>query len=494
MTSLPGLPGLPSLIAELARTDSDREAILFQDQSLTYGQLNDQVNRATAWLTDRGIRPGDRVGLIMANRPENIVFFLALLRAGAIEVAFSPDSSPETVAAALTETEAKAVLFDPAAGRLIKSIKDLLPSPAFILAPEPVDLPVAAPEDRGDPAAVGLIQYTSGSTGRPKGVALSQAAFLAASAWRAEQLDLTDQDRVFNAVRLAHSCGKSLLFDALSLGATLVLVAGLTPPPRFARALARSRPTIITGPPLLFRFLLKLKTRPEVMDPLRESVRYLEIGLDRAPIGLFAELRAAFPQATLINRYGQTELAGAAALQRYPPDRPLPEAIACGRSPFVHLADQSEGGLREIILSGPGLMQGYWPDLVQPTSHPSGDLVRQDDQGGRIIVGRTDDLFQSAGERVSPAEIEAVIAAMADVDEAIVVPIPDQALGARPAVCYYSAHGPAPEELKRRLTARLPAHLAPARCLALATPLPRNRTGKIDSIMIKKLIDEQIRD
>lgn len=488
MTSLPGL------IDRLAQADPGREAICFQDRSLTYGQLHDQVNRATAWLVEQGIRPHDRVGLIMANRPENVVFFLALLKAGAIEVAFSPDSAPETVAAALAETGAKAVLYGPQAARLIESVGELLPDPIYLPVPDPAALAGADRADLGDPAAVGLIQYTSGSTGRPKGVALSQAAFLTASAWRAGQLGLIDQDRIFNAVRLAHSCGKSLLFDALSLGATLVLAAGLTPPPRFALALAQGRPTIITGPPLLFRFLLKLKTRPEVMDPLRESVRYLEIGLDRAPTSLFAELRAAFPRATLINRYGQTELAGAAALQLYPPDHPLPEAIACGRSPFVSLADRSEDGLKEIILSGPGLMHGYWPDLDQPTGHPSGDLVRPDHRGDWLFVGRTDDLFQSAGERVSPVEIETVIAAMADVDEAVVVPIPDQALGARPAVCYYSAHGPAPEELKRRLTARLPAHLAPARCLALATPLPRNRAGKIDSITIKKLIDEQNRD
>ena len=498
---------LPECI-RAAAASGDKEALVFGKERLTYGDLDRRSSRLAGLLRRAGVRKGDRVGLVMPNCVESVVAFTAILKMGAVEVGFHTETSVETLARAFREVDASLVI----CGRTpVSKMKDLiraLPSLNWVIDGIPpdvgtsegafIDLAEAEREhddfDFGlDDPSTPLVQFTSGSTGYPRGVVLTQAGFLAASRARNEFLHLDRDDRILDILKLSHSCGKSLLFDAFYLGACLVLGKGLVPPSTFIKTVVGEKVSLITGPPYLFEVLLKIRNDVRVMEALKNSLRFLEVGMAHPSVRLLKDLRSVFPWTSLVNRYGLTENAGAASLQVHAPedgDRFGTMGRGCSVMQ-LDLVDESTGlpsdsNAGTIRLRGEALMLGYWDEWsagcrtdYAVSGFVTGDRAERDSEGFFYFKGRGDHLLKVCGERIAPEEIEEAVCALPGIAEVTVFGVEDDLTGDR-IVCLYRAAGEvAPESVKAHCARSLPSYKVPAVVLVSSEPIPRTATGKI---------------
>jgi long-chain acyl-CoA synthetase len=344
------------------------------------------------------------------------------------------------------------------------------------------------------PVDLAVIQYTSGSTGIPKGVALSQHNFLFSSQKRNSILKFDELSRIVNILGLSHSCGKSLTVDALMTGATLILGNGFLPPVRFLKLLTREKPTIVTGPPLLFHYLLKLRRKTNVIKSLKAHLMYMEIGLSYIPMHLFRDLRAVFPWVTLINRYGTSENAGAASLTCYAPDDDLKSVGALGnieKSSYLEIKNLrrlsgSYKKIGDIAIKGDTVMLGYWKDIKQNKyvdygrkGFLTGDIGKIDNNGFIYYLGRNDDLVKVAGERVALSEVEEILTQIDGLDEITVFNVSDDILGEKIIAVFYSSQELFEDQILQRCRKRLPTYMIPHEFIKEQGTLPKTSSGKI---------------
>ena len=508
---------LAEYVRGTAEKAPQREALVFNDQRLSYVDLENRSNQMARFLSRLGLKKGDRVGLLMPNCIENVVYFLSVLKAGCIEVNLSPDTRMDTIIRAFKQVGISALICMKVPIRKVRVLLEAVPEIRHLVLDKHLrdgldrrDCTVLTDIDSegtetfpaistdADPA---LIQFTSGTTGEPKGATLTQNSFIRATEARNEILKLGENSGILNVLRLSHSCSKSLLFDALILGAVMVLARGFVPPASFLKTLLTENITIITGPPFLFHHLLHLKNRPEVMDRLKTSLKFLEIGLSGAPPGLFHDLRKAFPWVSIVNRYGLTENAGAASLMLYGPQDFVQKAGACGKGTsetslemFYHCRKVApKNRLGEIRIKGSTLMVGYWEDLkqgrhtdYQRDGFDTGDLAERDSDGTFYVTGRKDDIMKVAGERIAPKEIEDVILQLPNIIEAAIFGVEDGLLGEKIVACCYAKDGNRDAEVKRHCERHLPPYMVPHVMISSNTALPRNQDGKISKQDLRK--------
>jgi len=520
---------LTAYIRNTAAAMPQKEALVFEGERLSYTDLEHGSNRMARFLSRLDIKKGDRIGILMPNCIENVLLFLAVLKAGCIEVNLSPDMPTGTIIRAFKQTEISVLICGKLPVQKLQAIIDACPEIRHIILERRLFDGIGRPgfmtledmnREHPDPfpavstdTDLALIQFTSGTTGAPKGVALSQKSFIAATRARQQALGLDEKASILNILRLSHSCSKSLLFDALVPGATMVLAKGFVPPSAFLKTLREEKITMITGPPFLFHQLLKLKNRADVVNRLRSSLKYLEIGLAGAPSALFHDLREAFPWITIINRYGVTENAGAAGLRILGPEDSLAKAgtfgiVSAGGSIQMSVSGQISAsgrdtaqtdGVSEIRIKGEAVMIGYWEDLkkgrfqdYQRSGFDTGDLVETDSDGHLYIVGRKDDTIQVAGERIAPKAIEDVILQLPGIREVAVFGIEDGILGQKIGTCYYAKGGNRDEEIQQHCRRHLPPYMVPYMLAACNQALPKNAAGKISRRVLRKRYQRDI--
>ncbi len=454
----------------------------------------------------------------MPNSIENIVYFLGILSIGGIEVNLSPEMKDPHILYAFQETEISALVCQNVSPERVKRICEHAPNSRLIITDRKLKAeldyePIMTFEDienvRFDnghpvppcsPAEIAIIQYTSGSTGTPKGAALSQQNFIAASQRRNALLHFTEQSCILNILGLSHSCSKSLAIDACVTGASLVLGNGFLPPVRFLKLLRQEKPTIVTGPPLLFHYLLKLRRKTDVIESLKSHLKYLEIGLSYIPTNLFRELRQVFPWITLINRYGTTENAGAASLRCYDPDDDLTTAgvlgnvedNSCIEVRNLRATPESSEKIGDITIKGDSVMIGYWKDIQRnrdmnyvQNGFFTGDIGRVDEHGLIYSLGRNDDLVKVSGERVALVEVEEILLHIDGIDEAAVFALPDDTLGERVVAVFYGSPELQEEQILHQCQQQLPGYMIPHTFIKHTAALPKTPSGKIAKYEIK---------
>ncbi|MBN2534265.1 MAG: acyl--CoA ligase [Spirochaetales bacterium] len=499
-------------IQEQAKRDARKIAVHFDDSALDYAALWNKVDLAAGFLHSQGLKKNDRVAIWLPNGIENIVYFLAILKIGCIEVNLSNYQDMKFVLHALKETTITALICNGMPEFMLMSILESIESVRFIITDQKIntDIPVFSfitansyvnqgdnvpPPEISDPA---MIMYTSGSTSRPRGIVLSQENFIYASKERIKLLNLSGNDRILNILNPSHSCSKSLIFDALYLGANLILGNGFLPPFYFLHLLLQQKPTIITGSPLLFHYFLKLKNNQKAMNSLKTHLRYLEIGLSRTTNQMFIDLHTAFPWAKILNRYGLTENAGAACITDCFSDSVKIGSIgkigATDSIKIDNLTLNPETSCREgeIRLIGKKVMLGYWDQLKesqQPLSDDgvlTGDYVSVDDEGNIFYIGRKDDLVKVSGEKVNLNDIEKTASGIEGIDEVVVFAVEDDSAGYKIILYYYSESNLPVEAVKTACHMELDKKSNPHEFHMLTSPLAKTASGKFDRIKIKQ--------
>ncbi len=514
--AVPRSPFPSDWLAFHAHRTPEAPAVASLTARLTYGDLATRVRVLAGHLSAQGIGPGSRVLLALPNTPATIVAGLALNALGATSVEVSRDWSADVLGEIVARSRVRQAFVGARdasrwgaalAGSPVDHVwavhPDALPEtfanaiggfPTTLLREDGhvdpgLDEASSPPAPELVPDWPALVLYTSGSTGRPLGVVQTFRNIEANTRSIVEYLGLTAADRALVTLPLYYCYGRSVLQTHLYAGGSLFLDNRMAFPRRVLETLAAEGCTGFAGVPLTFEVI---RRQVDVSTIPFERLRYLtQAGGAMAPETI-AWVRAAFRPARLFVMYGQTE--ATARLSYLPPERADDKAGSIGIPiPGVDLRVMDEQGTEappgevgELVARGDNVTPGYLEEPEQTMAILrdgwlwTGDLAERDADGFFYHRGRAKEVLKIGGHRVSPVEIEEVLARHPDVSEAAVFGVMDALLGEVPAAVVVPRPGaePGEAELLRFCRERMPAYEVPVR-VVLAESLPRNESGKL---------------
>lgn len=461
-------------LIDVADADHPRE--------VSYAAFDALVDAVANGLVARGLKRGDRVGILSLNRVELIAAFYGIMRAGMVVVPISFKLAPDIVDHIVHDADLAAVFHDAARAHLVPAglmAIDFDADFAAFLAPGP--FATVEPEGR----ALAMILYTSGSTGKPKGVLLSHES----QRWSLETGRALYGDRSHHryivAAPMFHMNATISIMGALAAGASVVLLPTFDAR-AYARAVARHGVTWLTSVPTM----LAMVAREHDLLASLDFSGVTNVTMGSAPLtqALVDKVQALFPKAAINNSYGTTE-AGPAPFGPHPDGIPRP-ATACGYPVPGSGAELREGPNADegvLYMRSPMLMEGYnnlpakTAEVLVDGWYRSGDIMRRDADGFFHFLGRADDMFVVGGENVWPGEVERLIERMPGVHQAIVVPVTDEIKGALPFAFVVRQAGSAISEadVKAFTLAHGPA-FAHARFVDFLDIIPLAATNKPD--------------
>ena len=486
----------PKPIDHVLRGRRDDPALIERERTWSFAELEAAVAAAAGWLGESGLGAGDRVATWLPKTALACVMPLAAARAGLVHVPINPALRRAQVAHILDDSGA-ALLVTQAARAGTLAAGDV-PEGCRIVTDDLIPLRGAGPGRLDhDPQALAAILYTSGSTGRPKGVMLSHANLWLGAVSVAHYLGLDPADRVLGVLPLSFDYGQNQLLSSWYAGAAVAPLDYLTARD-VVKAVERVGATTLAGVPPLWVQLLDTEWPAETAARLRRLTNSGGALTERLVRGL----RARFPAAAVVAMYGLTEAFRSTWL-----DPALIDAHpdAMGQAiPFAEVMAVKPDGSRaigepgELVHAGPLVAQGYWrdPDRSALRFRPapdwaasggmavwSGDTVIEGTDGLFRFVGRDDEMIKSAGNRISPLEVEEAVLAGGEAREAVAVGVADPRLG-QAIVVVLAGDAVQEDALRARLRTLLPSFMQPARYLWRDT-LPRNANGKLDRAAIR---------
>jgi fatty-acyl-CoA synthase len=485
-----GFSGIAGWVSGWARLRPAAPAIIFDEQTITWADYDEQVDRWATALREVGVERGDRVGLYLRNRPEFLYAFFAIARLGAIAVPVNHFLSRREVSYTLGHSGAQVVVTDGSFDDVIAEVTPELavrhwlscvdPPPAVRASGRPA--PISVPIGLDDPC---VILYTSGTTGRPKGAVTTHGGILFSTLQWVIQIRHAPGDVHICHFPLAFTGGTmSATTPAVHSGVTMILEREFDPG-RTLAAIERYGITFVAGVPTMWKAMLD---HPAFATTDLSSVRLGFVGAAPVPLPLIDAYRARgvpFAQA-----YALTEGNGlclslpAEDVARKVGSTGLDLLYCEGKVVDDSGAECAPGTVGELVLRGPVVFAGYWNDpeetaktLVDGWLH-TGDLASRDEEGYFTIVDRKKDLIITGGLNVYPAEVENVLFGIEGVREVAVVGVPHDRWGEE--VVAVIAGDPSLTEDGVLAAARrdLATYKVPKR-IVFAAELPKTLSGKV---------------
>ena len=502
------MPTIDGALRATASRIPDADAIKFGNVELTYGQLDEAVERAACALVDLGVIKGDRVALMSTNSDVFVIAFYASQRLGAILVPVNPSSAPPEIEYLLDDSGAAVFLFHPALVAAVDTaVANGLPSSCrhvvalgaigdhrdLLALADDTDTPLPHLELSEDDDA--LILYTSGTTGKPKGALFDHHRILWVGVNTIATCGMRAGDRFLHVAPLFHSAELCLmLMPGTLIGAQHVVLGGFDPT-AVLDTMESERITMFFGVPTMFQFLLKA---PDLATRDLSTWRTGLFGAAPMPASAVEQLVTTLPQVEFMQLCGQTEggpggIYSTAAQVQERPDASGRQALMLTEVRIVDASgnDVEPGGTGEMLLRGETIMKGYWnkPEataatLVDGWLH-TGDLTRLDADGYMTLVDRMKDLIITGGHNVYSVEVENALAAHPDIADCAVVarPHPDYGESIVAVVTPFDGATITLEEIQGFCRERISDYKIPHDLII--RPIPRNPSGKIMKHVIR---------
>lgn len=486
----------PLPLDHILRGAPDAPALIERGRIWSFAEVEAAVASVAGWLAGLGLAAGERVATWLPKTALACVMPLAAARAGLVHLPINPALRRAQVAYILGDSGA-ALLMTQAARAETFETEDV-PAGCQVLDERAVSMIDAGPgRGSADPTALAAILYTSGSTGRPKGVMLSHANLWLGAVSVAHYLGIAANDRVLGVLPLSFDYGQNQLLSSWYAGAAVAPLDYLTARD-VVKAVERVEATTLAGVPPLWVQLLDVDWPQATAMRLRRLTNSGGALTERLVRGL----RARFPAADLVAMYGLTEAFRSTWLD---PALIASHPDSMGRAiPFADVMAVAPDGSRaigipgELVHAGPLVAQGYWQDAERTAARfrpaPgwarssgmavwSGDTVIEGTDGLFRFVGRDDEMIKSAGNRISPLEVEEAVLAGDEAREAVAIGVRDDRLG-QAIVVVLAGDAGAEEALRTRLRSVLPSFMQPSRYV-WRTALPRNANGKLDRAALR---------
>jgi long-chain acyl-CoA synthetase len=477
MERLAGIHGAARLVTQPGRPSFE----------LTYAEAAELVAWWGGAVAER-IRPGDRVVVAVPNGYEVLLLCLAVSRAGGVPVPVNARMRPDEIQYVINDSGAEVV---------VRSVQDLSESAAVL-----DEAAVASPED------LAALFYTSGTTGRPKGAQLTHKALIGSLTAGALWPSGLRRDEAVLSLPVAHIMGFASLLGLAGAGIPAWFLPTFRPE-RVLDAIETRRSSIFVGVPAMYRMLLEAGAEDRDLS----SVRVFMSGADVMPQDIAAKFKRMGSTASVLGRsvgeaafiegYGMVESGGGAAVRFSPPGFSLPFIDGVGLPlpgyRFRVVDDVGRelppGAVGELLLKGPGVLDGYHGDeqatasaLTEDGWLRTGDLARRGPLGGIFFAGRKKDVLMVGGYSVGAGEVQAALEAHPDVLEAAVVGLPDERMGEVPVAAVRLRPGSATtaEHLVGWATEHLSSYKAPRR-IVVVDDLPRTGTSKVQKAGVREL-------
>lgn len=462
---------------------ADNVCTNFLGKTETYGNLKSSIDRTAAGLQARGVKKGDRVGLLLPNSPTFIIYYFAILKAGGIVVNYNPLYTVEELAYQVRDSGTEIlvtldlkILFEKADAltrdgvlkqTIVANFTPLLPPAKAVLyrlfkARELADIAeavqagrairdqdVAQPDGELEPIEIdpqtdiAVLQYTGGTTGTPKGAMLTHANLSCnvqqVALWAPTLED--GKERVLGALPFFHVFAMTVVMNfAIYRGCEIIIM------PRFQlddalKLITRAKPTVMPGVPTLFNAMLN---HPKLSTFDLSSLKFCLSGGAALPLDTKTRFEAV-TGCKLVEGYGLSETSPVATCN--PIDGvvkdgsigvPLPQTRVTLRDLEDPTKEVPPGDKGEVAIAGPQVMMGYWKnDEASEQSFVgeyfrTGDVAVCDEDGFYFIVDRIKDLILCSGYNVYPRRIEEAIQVHPAVEEVTVIGIPDEYRGEAP--------------------------------------------------------------
>ena len=494
------------LLREQARQIPDAVAIVAPGREpLTYAGLLEQVENAVRTFHQLGLERRDRVALVLSNGPEIAVCFVALASAF-ICAPLNPASRTNEFDFYLSDLKAKALIVEAGSDSPARTVAMRQSIPVIELSPAMQTAgvfnltcpkaPVAFEDGFGPAEEVALILYTSGTTSRPKMVPLTHSNLLASAGNIAAGLRLTRKDLCLNVMPLFHIHGLvGALLSSVVAGGSVVCTPGFNAE-EFLQWLEVFRPTWYTAVPTLHQAIVGCTQAA----PRRivHSLRFIRSCSAPLPAKLSTALEETFG-VPIIEAYGMTEAAHQVASNPLPPSERKMGSVGRAAGPDIAIADGAGvllpiGHIGEVMIRGKSVMSGYDGDRATNTASFIGEWFRTGDQGyldsdGYLfLTGRLKEVVNRGGEKISLAEIDAVLLEHPQVFQAAAFPVPHSTLGEDLAAAIVVVdRGLVTEPMIREyLFERLAAFKLPTQ-IYFVDNLPKSSTGKIQRTKLAEI-------
>ncbi len=485
----------------------DRESLFFEGRWYTYSELHERSRRLAGGLVELGIRPSDRVAVVMSNGPEVRMCHLALWHAGAVVVPLSFLLSETDLRAQLESTGARAVITSPELLRRVRAAAEGVTSLRWVVCSSPgagpgviplVDLEAARPVPivprANDDLAV--LFFTAGTTGRAKGVMLSHENLWVCARSTYEATHQPGIDRLIIPLSLSHAYGLVVTVAGMHAAAPWVVVLQRWFEPVTFLELVQEHHLQMGA--VLPSMLQALCSQPLERYDL-SSLRVLITGAAPLPLQVVEELEHRLSGLEVREGYGCVEAGG--VISATPPGqrrlgsvgKPLP-----GYEVRI-LDDQGQeapvGEMGEICCRSRGVMQGYWrsPELTAQVLRQgwlhTGDVGRLDDDGYLWFIERKEGLIVKGGVRIFPSDVEGALLEHPAVAAAGVVGRPDPALGEEVLafVALRQGRAAAPAELVEFARSRIGGYRCPREVHVLQN-LPLTPAGRVDRRALRTMV------